>query len=242
MNRTISNNTIVPTRIVPNDYFAMPVIEDFMQFKPKPEKDVLLILGDGANILEDIGAWYEIAEGIVEYDTMAVNYAAMVCPHPIQHYAAGDAHMRDMQGVAKSLPSEVVKHAWNPGAVGFDVRWVRNGRGGWNGTSANLALKIGLALDYNRIVLAGCPMDNSGNWYKKIIPDDDIKAHKDHRHHLWKWTEISIRPIGRFIRSMSGNTADLLGRPTREWLCYIPEIKEEREDGRSERISEHPTH
>jgi hypothetical protein len=227
MNRVVSNNTIFPTRLIEGDFYAAPLIEDYMSLKPKPEKDVILICGDGSNLLQDIGAWYEIAEGIVPYDTMAVNYSAMIIPHPIQHYAAGDAHMPDMQGVAKKLPKGVIKHAWNPGSTGFDVRWVRNGRGGWNGTSANLAVKIALALDYTRIVLAGCPMDNSGNWYKPLIPDNDVKAHKDHRHHLWKWTEQATRPIGRFMRSMSGNTADLFGLPTREWLCHEPENNNE---------------
>lgn len=224
MHKIISHNTIFPTRIKQGDFFSNSLIEDYMSLKPKPEKDVLLIIGDGANIFEDIGKWYEMAEGIIDYDTMCVNYSALVCPHLIQHYAAGDAHMRDMQNVAKSLPDNVIKHAWNPGCYSFDVRWMRNGRGGWNGTSANLAFKIGIALDYTRIVLAGCPMDESGNWYKPLIPANDIKANKDHRHHLWKWMEIATRPIGRFVRSMSGNTADVLGKPTREWLTHEPEI------------------
>lgn len=223
MNRVISNNTIVPTKIVPGDFYACEIIEDFMRLKPKPEKDVLLIVGDGMSVLKDIGAWYEIAEGIVPYDTMCLNYSALICPHPYQHFAAGDAHMPDMQAVAKKCLPGVTRHAWNPGSTGFDVRWVRNGRGGWNGTTANLALKIGLALDYTRIVLAGCPMDQSGNWYKPQMKTTDVKANKDHRHHLWKWTEIAVRPIGRFVRSMSGNTADLFGRPSREWLCHEPE-------------------
>lgn len=228
MNRTISNNTVFPTELIPGDYYAMPIIEDFMErLKPKPEKDVLLVVGDGAGVLDDLAAWYRVAEGIVDYDTMAINYSVMVVPHEIQHFAAGDAHMPDMQRVARGLPSSVIKHAWNPGSAGFDVRWVRNGRGGWNGTSANLALKIGLALDYTRIVLAGCPMDDSGNWYSKLMKKEDIKARKDHRHHLWKWTEMATRPIGRFVRSMSGNTADMFGRPTRAWLCHDPETPEE---------------
>lgn len=224
MNRIINHNTIFPTRIIAGDYYAMDLIEDYMALKPKPEKDVLLIVGDSMGVLDDIEAWYEVAEGIVPYDTMCLNYSAMICPHAIQHYAAGDAHMPDMQGIARELPEGVLKHAWNPGSTGFDIRWVRNGRGGWNGTSANLALKIGLALDYTRIVLAGCPLDNSGNWYKPLLKLSDIKVSKDHRHHLWKWCEMATRPIGRFIRSMSGNTADLFGRPTREWLCHEPEI------------------
>jgi len=207
----------------------MPVIEDWRELKPKPERDVLLIVGDGWNVLQDIEEWYKMAEGVVEYDTMGVNYSPMVIPHPIQHFAAGDAHMKDMQGIAKSLPRGVIKHAWNPGSGGVDVRWIRNGRGGWNGTSANLAFKVGLALDYTRIVLAGCPMDNGGNWYKSILPPEDIKVNKDHRHHMWKWQEIACRPVGRFVKSMSGSTAEILGKPSREWLQHLPEIPEEGE-------------
>ncbi len=227
MNKIISHNTIFPTRLIEGDFYSMPVIEDYKSLKPKPEKDVLLITGDGSNILVDLEGWYKLAEGIVPYDTMAVNYSALIIPHPIQHFAAGDAHQPDMRDIALRLPATVLKHGWNPGCKGFDVRWIRNGMGGWNGTSANLAFKIGLALDYTRIVLVGCPMDNSGNWYKPLIPENDIKYGKDHRAHLWKWMEIATRPIGKFIRSMSGNTADLLGKPTRQWLLHEPEIEED---------------
>ena len=223
MHKIISHNTIFPTAVIPGDPENFTILDNFMDLKPEPHRDVLLILGDGANVLEDIGLWYDIAEGIIDYDTMAVNYSALIAPHPIQHYAAGDAHMRDMQSIAHQLPTGVIRHAWNAGCPGFDIRWARNGRGGWNGTSTNLAVKVGLAMDYTRIVLAGCPMDNSGNWYKSLIQENDIKSNKDHRHHLWKWCEIALRPIGRFIRSMSGNTADLFGEPTREWLCHEPE-------------------
>jgi hypothetical protein len=229
LNRVVSNNTIFPTKIVKGDWYAMPIIDDYMALKPKPEKDVCLILGDGANLFQDIEAFYGMAEGVVEYDTMCVNYAALVCPHPFQHFAAGDAHLPDMQAVAKRIPKAVLKHAWNPGCYDFDIRWIRNGRGGWNGTSANLAFKIALSFDYTRIVLAGCPMDDSGNWYRPIIPDNDIKKNKDHRHHLWKWMEIACRPVGHFVRSMSGNTADLLGRPTLEWLCHLQDVPEKEE-------------
>ena len=226
MHKIVSMNTIFPTRIIRGDFNAHPIIDDYMSLKPKPEKDVLLIIGDGANVLQDIEAWYDIAEGYAPYDTFCVNYSFMVCPHKFQHFGAGDAHMPDMQRIAKALPKDVIKHAWNPGSYHFDVMWMRNGRGGWNGTSANLAFNIGLALDYTRIVLCGCPMDASGNWYSKLIAENDVKANKNHSHHLWKWTEIATRPISRFIRSMSGNTMDVLGKPTREWLLHEVENPE----------------
>lgn len=193
---------------------------DIEKIKPKDQKDILLITGDGTHLLDDIEAFLEFG---MSFDTMCINYSATLIPWPIQHFVAGDSHQPDMQKVAKTLTNGVIKHCWNPNSLGFDVRWIRNGRGGWTGTTANLAMKIGIILDYGRIVLAGVPMDKSGNWYKSFIPDNDIKQDKDHRHHLWKWTEIATRPLARFIRSMSGNTADLFGKPTKEWLLYLPE-------------------
>jgi len=214
---------------MPGDIHHSPIIEDYLSLKPGRDNDILLIIGDSAGVLQDLSDWYDIAEGAVDYDTMALNYSPLVLPanHHIDHYAAGDAHFADMQKIAATIHKPTIRHAWNRGCKNFDICWLRNGRGGWNGTSANLAIKIGLALDYTRIVLAGCPMDGSGNWYKPLLKSNDVKVNKDHRNHLWKWCEIATRPIGRFIRSMSGNTADLFGRPNREWLSHEPEIDTE---------------
>ena len=43
MNRIISNNTIVPTKLIEGDFYSMPILNDYMELKTKPEKDVLLI-------------------------------------------------------------------------------------------------------------------------------------------------------------------------------------------------------
>lgn len=209
-----------PVRIIPNKVWENPPIEDLESLRPKPKNDILLLVGDATGVLDDLEAFLEFG---VKFDTMAINYSCLVIPWPIQHYAAGDGHMKDMQKIAATLPNSVIKHAWNPGSVGFDVRWIKQSRTGWDGTTANLAMKVGLHLDYLRLVFAGIPIDKSGNWYKKGIPKYDVKQNKDHRHHLWKWTEIAGRPIARFIRSMSGNTADLFGKPTEEWLLQLPE-------------------
>jgi len=173
-------------------------------------------VGDGAGVLDDLARFVEICT--IPWDTMAINYSYKVIPWPIQHFIAGDSHMEDMQAIAKSLPDTVLKHCWNPFSKGFHVRWHRNGQSGWNGTTANLGLKIGVSIGYLKIVLAGCPMDSSGNWYSKILKPTDIKCNKNHIAHLWKWTEIATRPVSRLCRSLSGKTAELLGEPTTQWL------------------------
>ena len=188
-------------------------IEDI---RPKPHKAILLIVGESAGVWDDLGSFFVF--GITEYDTMCLNHIASFYGMPFEHFAAGDGHMKDMQEVAKDLPKSVIKHCWNPICYNFDIKWKRQDGRGWDGTTANLGIKVGIERGYMKIVLAGCPMDKSGHWYKKDVPEDDPKNKSDHSGHLWKWTQLATRPVAAFIRSMSGNTADMFGKPDREWL------------------------
>jgi hypothetical protein len=209
-------NTVEPTLIDPERWWAYPKIKSPVDLRPQPEADILLIVGDAHCVLDDLERFIEMVPA--RFDTMCINYSVKIVPWKIQHFIAGDSHMPDMQAVAATLPPDVIRHCWNPNSTGFNVRWHRISHTGWNGTTANLGLKIGVALGYLKIVLAGCPMDGGGNWYRDCLPETDRKRGKDHRAHLWKWTEIAARPISRLCRSMSGNTRDLLGEPTTQWL------------------------
>jgi hypothetical protein len=174
------------------------------EIRTKPERDIVLIVGDGKCMLEDLK---DFAGFGVDHDTMALNYAALAFQAgdwPFEHYIVGDSHHQTMQDVAKSLEGKCVRHCWNHQVEGFDIKWIRD-YGSWRGTTANLALKIAIALDYTKIVFAGVPMDNSGHWYDEGLPEDDIKRKNDHRAHLHKWKEIARRPVARLIRAMSGN-------------------------------------
>lgn len=209
-------STIEPYKIDPERWWADKPV-DARLLKPDTGNMILLIIGDGRHVLDDLEAFFRF-DAIA--DIMTMNFSPKIIPEclPIHHYIAGDSHTPSMQKVAGELPPGVLRHCWNQRSKNFDIRWGRNTSKPWNGTTANLGIKIGIALGYLKIVLAGCPMDNSGNWYRDSLPENDIKRGKDHTAHLWKWTEIASRPIGRFIRSMSGNTANLLGEPTKEWL------------------------
>ena len=210
-------STIEPFKIHPDHFWLDTPIKDPTSMKPEPDRDVLLIVGDAWNVIDDYKKYLETG---VPCDLMCINYSPLIIPEnwPINHYIAGDSHTKEMQKMSKSLPETTLKHCWNAESRHFDVRWARNSSKPWNGTTANLGIKIGIALGYMKIVLAGCPMDNQGNWYSKILKKNDVKRNKSHTPHLWKWTEIASRPIGRFIRSYSGNTKDLFGEPTQQWL------------------------
>ncbi|MEJ2655594.1 MAG: hypothetical protein P8012_00150 [Desulfobacterales bacterium] len=213
-------STVQPYRIDPKRWWVDIPVKDASELKPDTGNDVLLIVGDGRDVLADLINFWGIQEPA---DIMCMNFSPKIIPEgvPIQHYIAGDSHTPSMQKIAGQLPSGVLRHCWNQNSTNFDIRWGRNTSKGWTGTTANLGVKIGIALGYMKIVLAGCPMDTSGNWYRDSLPENDVKRGKDHTAHLWKWTEIASRPIGRFIRSMSGNTAMLFGEPDKEWLQNV---------------------
>jgi hypothetical protein len=184
--------------------------------------DILAIVADGPCIWGDLAAWDRLINNR-PYDVMCINEIATRFPRPFLHFAAGDSHQSDMQEIAASLPESVIKHAYNPTSKHFNVRWIKK-YGGWSGTSTFFGLRIALAMGYMRIILIGSPLTNTGHWYdKEIKPGDprESRLYNNHENHLWKWTELASRPIAFFIRSMSGNTKDLLGYPDKEWLDSI---------------------
>jgi hypothetical protein len=199
------------------------IIEDVMSLRPKPLNDVVLIVGDAKGVWDDLKRFYKLQ---VPHDTMCINHMGMAFSKmnlKFEHFLAGDAHRKQEQKIAQSL-NGTLKHCWNPGCGeenGYDVRWVKQDRRGWSGTTATLGVKIAIALDYVRIVLAGIPMDKSGHWYDKWLDVDDVKRQSKHTAHLHYWVEMATRPLGQFIRSMSGNTKDLFGKPTKRWLTEV---------------------
>jgi hypothetical protein len=71
---------------------------------------------------------------------------------------------------------------------------------GYSGSSALLAVKVGLRLGYRKIIVCGCPLDE-GKY---------IKYQRG-----WLLCADMIRDT---VRSMSGWTKELLGAPTAEWI------------------------
>jgi len=212
---------IYPTKVNIDQPWKREPIEPVESLRPKTGNDVLLIVGDATCVMKDLAKFYDLS---VPHDTLCINHSALIfleAGWPFEHYVCGDSHMRQMQKLALEIPDNVIKHCWNAQSPGFQVRWIKHDNRGWNGTTANLAVKLALTLDYLRLVLAGCPMDKSGHWYDNSLPENDTKRLNDHRHHLWFWTEMATRPAGKFIRSMSGNTKQLFGEPTREWLLNV---------------------
>lgn len=81
----------------------------------------------------------------------------------------------------------------------------------WGGSTGLLAVKGLLELGFERIVLAGVPMDTSPHFYNGQ-PWRQVERYRQ----AWK---AHLHEIAPFVRSMSGWTADLLGKPDADWLA-----------------------
>ena len=185
--------------------------------------DTILILGDGQSMPEDLKTFINWN---IPHDAGALGRAVREYPHGIVNHwfnADGDLSIQ----WAKSLPCDTLRHTMGE-VEGFDVDWdldqphynhdiITNERPGsrMHGSSALFATLASLAMGYTRIVLAGCPLDTEGHYY--------FQQSKETLGPIWlgwdfmAWIDFAEMEEAQQVRSMSGYTAKILGKPTKEW-------------------------
>ncbi len=128
---------------------------------------LLLVISSGRSLWDDLKKFEETFKR--PYDTMGVNFAGMFFPFPLTHWATlhGEYfdwwvtmrkemyHSQEVQTHTNTLMSRrkptMAKNVWHMPNVG--------------GTSGMFAIKVGLALGYDKVVLCGLPADGSGHFY-----------------------------------------------------------------------------
>jgi len=162
-----------------------------------------LVLGGATTVWDDVEAALALteADGIVACNDIAADW-----PGPID--AAATLHPDLWPGWAERRASK----GYPPAPQVFTHGWAFPGQDR-SGSSGLFALKVALVdLGYDRAVLCGVPMDEQARHITEPWP--------------WRSAEIlragwrqALPAIGDRARSMSGWTADLLGRPTPDWLA-----------------------
>jgi hypothetical protein len=85
-----------------------------------------------------------------------------------------------------------------------------------SGSSGLFAVKVAMEAGYDRIILAGVPMQVEGAHFFNASPWGEVGSFTE----AWK---IALPRIAPHVRSMSGWTKDLLGYPSFEWLAGDPQ-------------------
>lgn len=95
---------------------------------------------------------------------------------------------------------------------GLDFIWeLEGGRGGSSGL---FACMIGLALGYDKIILAGIPLDGNGHFFD---PPGKETTQFLAQNITWEWENANEKYFKGRVKSLSGRTKDVLGYPSMEW-------------------------
>jgi hypothetical protein len=177
----------------------------------------LLILGAGRSLWEDLES--------VKYhefdDVMAVNFTAAFYPGYISHFATLEADMASFCfGLRKRIQdkSEYVHvHINEPGHAENAILWgIESGIKA--GTSGLFAVTVGVCLGFDKIVLAGMPLNNGGRFFDPPTTDSGMMEYEDG---FIRRTWENYRFGGEWahkVRGCSGRTRGWFGEPTKEWL------------------------
>lgn len=176
-----------------------------------------LLLGGAKSLWDDLAQLEELVGGTWPHTVFAINDSGWAYPHRIHYWVS--LHQEKMPGWMErrresGFPMdgiEVWGGSWVTKQDDSKLSWVDHilpvrlvGSSGFH------AVEIALHLGHTRVVIAGMPMD-FGPHFDRPGPWDSAMFHRP----AW---EQSAEHWQNLVRSLSGWTAELLGRPDREWL------------------------
>lgn len=163
---------------------------------------IAAVLGGARGGFDELAALRDVAA------VFAVNDAAAEYPGPLAafvtlHHEKLPLWLAHRRAAGFPEPDEIIAHEDAPNVTRVvDYRWP-----GMNasGSSGLFAVKIALEQTELPVVLCGVPMDAAGTHYAQSTFANDVGAFRD----AWN---IALPRLKDRVRSMSGWTAELLGR------------------------------
>lgn len=167
-------------------------------------ENILVLLGSASCVLDD---YENFTRQFGNVDLLAVGVDAVcLVSEPIKYFAT--YHPYDItlaidarKKMIGKVDFKIVSHVQYENLVDYVIPFGRNEK---SGSSALLGAKVGLLLNYNKIVLCGCPLLG--------------KNEKGQSYTMFQQGWRQKKEIIPFVRSMSGWTKEYLGEPTKEWL------------------------
>lgn len=177
-----------------------------------PKRETALVLGGGNTVWADVEAALDLGEydGVFACNDIGAAWAgkldAWVTLHPDKFETWKKA--RAASGFAPALSHVSYKAHPSVDAI-HDYRFPGVTL---SGSSGLFAAKVALDLGFKRLVLCGVPMDAESAHFNDAKPWDAFSGYR----HAWI---CSRKHIAECVRSMSGWTAEFVGRPSASWLA-----------------------
>ena len=197
--------------------------EPTIDFSTVRRNPLCLVTGDGNVLPEDVK---KFENWNIPHDLYCVNRSMLYFQRQVDHWCAIDYEegMWFSQNLTNQIAPDrpIVRHTIGIFPQAFDVFWQQSiefdndiQKRVWIGNSGYFGILTALQMGYDRIVIAGMPMNNYAHWYE---PESEYGPHW-HGVAFTQWMDFVIKKPGKAkkVRSMGEYSAFILGQATREW-------------------------
>ncbi|MAH50363.1 hypothetical protein CMI37_31365 [Candidatus Pacearchaeota archaeon] len=193
------------------------------------EGNTLLVVGGGRCVFDDLAAFLRPPEGrtisrsLMEWSenpkgrVMAVNDIGMYLECSLTHWTSLHPnfliHWNRVRRDHSLPPPKTLLHSYKDD-TGIDYVW--EGMENTGGLSGLFAASIGILMGYDRVILAGCPTNDTGRFFDP----HDSKGNHGLRHVQGAWKPFidTHHDFAERTRSLSGFTKSILGPPPESWI------------------------
>lgn len=184
--------------------------------------DVCLVTADAMCLSDDVKAFE--AWGI-PHDVYCLNRSLLYFERPVRHWAAVDqeegAWFTEFANEKSSPEACTVRHTMGT-CGGYDVYWQMDldeenphHKDLWPGSTGYFGVLTAAYMGYKKIVLAGMPLDRTGHFYEPPGTDGPCWIGACYT----QWMDFKMQsPEADKVRSMSGYTAFMMGKASKEWV------------------------
>lgn len=175
-----------------------------------------VVLGTGRSVWDDLHYKFALEErmGVIAVNNMILHFKGRV-HHGVSLHPEEPILWSQLRRFYQCEASHVVTHSYRIPEAFKACDYIWDIEGAYAGTSSLLAVMVGLALGYNKIVLAGVPLDGAGHFYDP--PQTETRQFTSSSVQS-EWIKAAQLWLAGRVRSCSGWTQELLGGPDARWL------------------------
>jgi len=177
-----------------------------------------LVMGSGRCLWHDLFAVLPQYSNVELMDVVAINDMILHYPGKVKHGVSLHRELPELFRRARETESEHAIGEIATHAMTLDERHSADYiwgiiEGAMGGTSALFAVMVALALGYEKVVLAGVPLDASG----RLFDPPAVNKRYD-GHILAEWNNAKQNYFKDRVRALSGNAVAILGAFDQVWL------------------------
>jgi hypothetical protein len=198
------------------------LVNNHIDWSKHCKRPLVLITGDGNTLKDDVR---EFESWGLPHDLYCTNRSLLFFERQIDHWAAIDIEESCWfsQNVNQKVEPDkpILRHTIGECPVAYDIWWEMDyawendfQRRVFVGNTGYFAILTALNMGYEKVVLAGMPIDGNPHWYEPEEKEGPNWNGLTYRQ--WMDFKMKHEKAGQ-VKSLSGYSAFILGHATKEW-------------------------